>query len=165
MTTSLNHVEAIVALDLGNGLAKYNSIPWKSRTELQFFKKITVGNIVIMCSNTLLSLPNSMPLKNRINIVVTNNKEKYSKIYATVDNIVFVNMDKCLQIVKNSKRKIIIIGGNLIYESFLPYCSTIWLTIIKYNYNCVITFTYELSSYNTTTIYNDTELEIKQLRL
>ena len=52
-------------------LAKNDTIPWKSKTDLNFFKSKTLNNTVIMGSKTLLSLPNAMPLKNRTNIVIT----------------------------------------------------------------------------------------------
>jgi len=89
MSLKLMNVEAILAIDLLNGLAKNEKIPWKSKTDMIFFKNKTLENTVIMGSKTLLSLPNSKPLKNRINIVITNEKEKYSNLYQDYINCFF----------------------------------------------------------------------------
>ena len=42
------NMEAILAYDLNNGISKNGTIPWKSKTDLNFFYNITKGNIVIM---------------------------------------------------------------------------------------------------------------------
>ena len=82
MSLILPNVQAILAVDSQFGLAKDGKIPWKNKTDLQFFKNKTINNIVIMGSKTLLSLPNSKPLPNRFNIVITNDPEKYLKNYS-----------------------------------------------------------------------------------
>lgn len=61
-------------------------------------------------------------------------------------------------------KKIFIIGGNQIYNQLLPYCSTIWLTKLKENYNCDLIFSYDISTYNKEVIYEDNELEIMLLQ-
>ena len=72
-------MEAILAYDLNNGISKNGTIPWNSKTDLNFFYNITKGNIIIMGRNTFFSLPdNCRPLKNRVNIVLTNNPIYYS---------------------------------------------------------------------------------------
>ena len=165
MSLKLTNVEAILAVDLLNGLAKNETIPWKSKTDLNFFKNKTLNNTVVMGSKTLLSLPNAMPLKNRTNIVITNQKEKYSNIYKTFDNIFFLDLNDTLQFMKtNTNNKFFIIGGNKIYNELLPYCSTIWLTKIKKNYNCDLIFNYDISSFTKEIIYEDTELDIMCLK-
>jgi dihydrofolate reductase len=161
MSLKLTNVEAILAVDLLNGLAKNDIIPWKSKTDLTFFKSKTLNNTVIMGSKTFLSLPNAMPLKNRTNIVITNKKEKYSNMYETIDNILFLDLKETLHFMKtNTAIKFFIIGGNQIYNELMPYCSTIWLTKIKKNYDCDLIFNYDISTYTKEIIYEDTELEI-----
>jgi hypothetical protein len=80
-------MEAIVATDLLGGIGKNNSIPWHSKTDLQFFLNKTINNVVIMGKNTFLSLPHKKPLKNRLNIVLTNNPT----LYANESNLLFTN--------------------------------------------------------------------------
>jgi len=161
----LQNVNAILAVDINNGLAKEGKIPWKSKTDLNFFKTKTINNVVIMGTNTLLSLPKGEPLPNRINIVVTNNCEKYSKVYDIYQNICFVNAEQVIDLIKNCyKDKIIfVIGGNQIYNLLMPYCSIVWLTKIKANYECDLIFNCDLSNFKRELIYEDLELEIMRL--
>jgi dihydrofolate reductase len=165
MSLKLTNVQAILAVDLLNGLAKNEIIPWKSKTDLNFFKNKTLNHTIVMGSKTLLSLPNAMPLKNRTNIVITNQKEKYSNMYKNTDNIFFLDLKETLDfITKNTDNTFFIIGGNQIYNKLLPYCSTIWLTKIKLNYDCDLIFNYDISSYSKEIIYEDSELEIMYLK-
>ncbi len=146
-------------------MAKNGTIPWKSKTDMTFFKNKTLENIVIMGSKTLLSLPNSKPLKNRTNIVITNEKEKYLKIYEDYNNCVFLNLKETISMIQTNKfHKYFIIGGNQIYKLLLPYCSGIWLTKIKQNYDCDLMFVTDMSMYDTKIIYEDDELEIMYLK-
>jgi dihydrofolate reductase len=165
MSLKLTNVEAILAVDLFNGLAKNEIIPWKSKTDLTFFKNKTLNNTVVMGSKTLLSLPNAMPLKNRTNIVITTQKEKYSNMYKTIDNVFFLDLKESIYFMKTTtNNKFFIIGGNQIYNELMPYCSSIWLTKIKQNYNCDLIFNYDISRYTKEVIYQDNELEIMCLK-
>ena len=111
-------------------------------------------------------MPNSKPLPNRLNIVVTNNKEKYNNLY---NNLVAYNLEEVVNMIMSDiLTNFFIIGGNQIYSLLLPYCSTIWLTTIwlttiKTHHMCDIILEYDLSSYNYTDVYEDNELTITQL--
>ncbi len=166
MSSILPNVEAILAIDSQFGLAKNGIIPWKNKTDLQFFKNKTTNNVVIMGSKTLLSLPNSKPLPNRFNIVITNNPEKYSKLYSEYVNIIFVNLEQAINFIHvgYKDKTIFIIGGNQIYNLFLPYCSTIWLTQIKENYKCDLFFDYNLTNFTPTITYDDETMTIMNLK-
>ena len=168
MNVKFPNVEAILAIDSYNGLAKNGEIPWKSKTDMKFFKNKTLDHIVIMGSKTLFSLPNSEPLKNRTNIVITNEKEKYSNLYNKFNNLLFFDLEQTLEFMKSNKNKtIFIIGGNQIYKLLLPYCSIIWLTKMKENYNCDLIFNLDcdiISTYTKEVIYEDSELEIMCLK-
>ena len=161
MSNSGITIEAIVAVDSKNGIAKDGKIPWKSKTDMKFFREQTTGNIIIMGSTTLLSLPNSMPLPNRINIVVTRTPEKYTCYPkdSQLDNIFFWNEATVLSFLANPDlanlpnkflikaekekvkeqekcKKIFVIGGQQIYNLLMPFCSGILVTRIKSDYNC-----------------------------
>jgi dihydrofolate reductase len=166
MSIYLSNVEAILAVDSQFGLAKYGKIPWKNKTDLQFFKNKTTNNVIIMGSKTLLSLPGSNPLPNRLNIIITNNPEKYSKKYSTFTNIFFVNLSQALDIMHNNykDKTIFIIGGNEIYNLLMPYCSTIWLTQIKAEHNCDLIFNYDLTNFIPSISYEDDTMSIMRLK-
>ena len=167
MSLKIDNIQAILAVDSHNGIAKNGYIPWKSKIDMEFFKNKTTNNIIIMGSKTLLSLPNSQPLKNRKNIVITNNIDKFSKIYTNCgEDIIFVSLKQVLEFMQNYKDKntIFIIGGNQIFQQLIPYCSIIWLTKIKHNYDCDLMFDYDISTYTKEVIYEDPELEIMYLK-
>lgn len=143
-------IEAIVAIDEECGLAKDGNIPWKNKEDMKFFKEKTIGNIVIMGSKTLLSLPNQAPLKNRFNIVLTNNKQNFLEKYSSHNNIVFYNYDEVIDFINNNEtnRIIYIIGGKQIYDLFMPMCDRLWISVIHGNYNCDVKLDINVMKYD-----------------
>lgn len=72
----------IVALTLSRGIGLKNDLPWKLKSDMMFFSRVTSGllvtrstgqmNVVLMGRKTWESLPaHSRPLKNRINVVIS----------------------------------------------------------------------------------------------
>jgi dihydrofolate reductase len=190
MSFSFEAIEAIVAVDQGFGLAKNGQIPWKSKTDMNFFKTTTTNNIIVMGSKTLLSLRNALPLPNRLNIVLTREPSyfKNDAKYKDLDNIIFLNeneFDKFLKephlnqssLIKpvhnkyfKDDIKIFIIGGEQIYSKYCSKCDTIWLTKIKANYECDLIFSYydvlfNSEKYKCDVYYEDEELQIMRYQL
>ena len=178
----MTNIEAIVAVDEAYGLAKNGQIPWKSKTDMAFFKQKTINNVVVMGSVTLLSLPKSAPLKDRLNIVLTRNANQFSNKNVKEqinDNIIFVDELTLLAILKtpreyiqadkykflNKDYTIFIIGGKQIYDAFCKFCSTIWITKIKADYKCDLIFSKEILDLFPVNIseFKDDELEIIKL--
>ena len=167
-------IEAIVAVDLKNGIAKDGKIPWKSKTDMKFFREQTTGSIIIMGSTTFLSLPNAMPLPNRLNIVVTRAPSKFTCYpkYSQLDNLLFWDEETLFKFLNNQDlnkklikgyQKIFVIGGQQIYNLLLPFCSSIWVTTIKADYNCDLLLTIDRSEAKI--YYEDDEIQITQLAL
>lgn len=152
------NVEAIVATDENYGLAKDGVIPWKNREDMKFFKRKTIGNIVVMGSKTLLSLPNQAPLGNRYNIVLTNNKQEFLEKYSSYNNIVFYNYEELMNYINNveTDKTIYIIGGKQIYDLLIPKCSTIWLSVIYGNYDCDLKLKINFANYDIIRQNSDT---------
>lgn len=171
--------EAIVAVDNNNGIAKNGKIPWKSKTDMQFFKIKTLNNVVVMGTNTFLSLPNSAPLKDRLNIILTRdlNSEKNKELYQQIkkyDNILFMTEEQFLIFIKTPETyinliehsylfqdySIYLIGGQQIYNTFCKFCSAIWITKIKSEYDCDLIFSYDLTNYDKSVNFENDELAI-----
>lgn len=146
----MSKIEAIVAIDEEYGLAKDGTIPWKNQEDIQFFKQKTIGNIVVMGSKTLLSLPNKAPLKNRHNIVLTNNKQHFIELYSSYSNICFYTYEEFIAYVNNvvTDKIIYVIGGKSIYELLFPMCSKIWLSVIHGKYDCDMHLQIDLEKYD-----------------
>ena len=113
----------IVACDINNGIGYKNTIPWHCSEDLKFFKKKTDNHIVIMGNNTFKSI--GSPLINRVNIVLTRQKEVPQSTYECSVNgetsCFYTNsIAQAIQWGKYYEDKIIwIIGGASIYEQFL----------------------------------------------
>jgi dihydrofolate reductase len=59
-------IEMIVAATPDGDIGYKNTIPWKLKGDLQRFKRLTMGNYVIIGRNTLNSLPSGLPGRNVI---------------------------------------------------------------------------------------------------
>ena len=88
---------------------------------MKYFRETTKGNIVIMGRKTLESFPQSQPLKNRVNIVITNNKD-----YKVKDAVVVHSIEEAIEEAKK-------------YEGIpyvmLPYCDTALITKIDHAFD------------------------------
>ena len=120
---------AIACVDKNNGIGKNGRLLISIPEDMQFFKDNTKDSIVIMGRKTLFSFKNKAPLKNRINIVFTNNS-KLKDDYKEYDNIFFVNSKESLNDIlsKFKDKKVFLIGGAYIYNLLIDDCDTALIT-------------------------------------
>ena len=111
----------IVAIAENYAIGKDNELLWHLPDDLKRFKKITSGNKVIMVRNTFLSLP-FRPLKNRENIVITDNPDEIFE-GCTVVNSIKEAIGKC-----SGDEECFIIGGASIYKQMLPFTDRLYIT-------------------------------------
>jgi dihydrofolate reductase len=160
-------MEAILATDISGGIAREGIIPWKSKKDMKFFLQKTQNNAVIMGKNTFLSLPEAhRPLKNRLNIVLTSEPEKWrqKREYIGYFNVMFTDDENIHDYIEQNREKfynffstteaftnpslssnfkIFFIGGKQIYEKYIPLCKKVWHTTIKENWSCNLFFNYD----------------------
>ena len=105
-----------------------NDLIYKIKEDLQRFKSLTENNVVIMGRKTFESLPKK-PLPNRINIVITRDKE------FNYDGVIVVNsfeemIDLCYS--KYIDKEWFIIGGGQIYEESIKrnIVSRMFITLV-----------------------------------
>lgn len=140
----------VVATNKINGIGYNNNntytIPWKSKEDMMFFKKLTTGNelennAIIMGKNTYLSLNKELP--NRKNIIISSTLKN--------DNLtIFKTLDEALIFCKDNKiANVFVIGGSLLYKEALTnrYLTKIYWNIIQNNNECNIFFPYTLDEY------------------
>lgn len=121
----------IVAIDNQNGIGKNNKLLAHIPTDLEYFKKKTLNKVVIMGRKTLESLPGGRPLKNRTNIILTNNMN-----YKVTDAIVVHSMYELFEQLKNyDTDDIFIIGGAAIYKQFAPLCTFAYVTHMLHDFD------------------------------
>ena len=64
----------IASVDKNWAIGKNNSLLVSIPDDMKFFRTTTTGKVVVMGRKTLESFPNGRPLKNRVNIVLTSDK-------------------------------------------------------------------------------------------
>lgn len=119
---------SILNVDKEFGIGKKNGLLFSLPLDMKFFRETTKGHIVAMGENTLLSFPGSKPLKNRVNIVLSQDE---SHNYEGVINV--HSFDEFLRIIKekSSKDDVYIIGGASIYRQTLQYVDKVLLTKVN----------------------------------
>lgn len=121
----------IVAVDSNWAIGHKGKLLVSIPEDKQFFRRETTGKVVVMGRKTLESFPNGLPLKNRVNVVITKDKE-----YNVKDAIICHSIEEALEVLKQyNDEDIYVIGGESVYRQFLPYCSVAHVTKINYSYD------------------------------
>jgi len=109
-------VNFIFAVTKDGGIGLNNSIPWKSKEEMERFKQLTLNKTVVMGRKTFESIGKF--LKDRKNVVVTRKDNLQDIIYSNID--------------------VFIIGGAEIYKAASKICEKIIInaSVMKENYLC-----------------------------
>ncbi len=108
-----------------NGLiGNDGQLPWHLPNEMKHFVNVTTGGVVIMGRKTYESIPNP-PLKNRINIVLTNNKD-----YTADGAIVCHSKEDILDYVKDIDKPLHIIGGTSLFDMFVDDVNVLYRTVV-----------------------------------
>ncbi|MDC1296492.1 dihydrofolate reductase [Alphaproteobacteria bacterium] len=129
-------IKAIMAVDDMGGISRAGSMPWpKNSSDLKWFKKNTINSLVVMGRLTWDDPFMPSPLKNRINILITN-KDKNN--YPGADEYIFGDIIKnVLEISKKYYDKnIYIIGGSQILSQLYELIEEFYITRIYGNYEC-----------------------------
>ena len=123
-------IRAIVAADEKWGIGKKNDLLFRLPADMKFFREKTMGHVVVMGRKTLESFPNGLPLKNRVNIVLTANRS-----YKVKDAVIVHTKEELLEELKKyDSNELYVIGGGSIYEMLIPYCDTAYITKIDHAY-------------------------------
>ena len=115
----------ILNADKKFGIGKRNGLLFSLPLDMKYFRETTKGHVVCMGENTLISFPGSKPLKNRTNIVLSQDPTH------NYDDVVNVHSfeEFLLKIKEYSKSEdVFIIGGASIYRQTLPYVDQVLLT-------------------------------------
>jgi dihydrofolate reductase len=116
---------AIVAAVATNGvIGVANAMPWRLRTDLQRFKRLTTGKAVVMGRKTYESI--GKPLAGRRNIVVSRQDGFHP---AGVE--VVPTFDAALDLAKGpaaAEHEVMVIGGGEIYRAAMPIADRLYIT-------------------------------------
>lgn len=116
----------IAAVDKNWSIGYQGDLLYHIKEDMKFFKEKTNGKVVVMGRKTLESLPGSNPLKNRINIVLSSNKE-----FNALGCIVCHSFAELFEKTKAyDTDDIFVIGGESLYNMLMPYCKYAYITVI-----------------------------------
>lgn len=147
-------ISIICAKDKNNGIGKDGTLLWHIPKDLKWMKQHTINHTIIMGKNTfqdILKYTKNNPLPNRRNIILStnpnpkwpNNIEYYSNIETLFENIA-------------KDEKLFILGGEKIFELFLPYAKTLILTEVEMICEAD-TFFPQINEYNYTETFSQKE--------
>ncbi len=117
-------MKAIVNVDnnwgIGLGDKLINHIP----ADMKFFREKTTGNVVVMGRATFMTFPGPKALPNRVNIVLTTDKN-----WSAPDVIACHSSEELFsKLEKYDTDSVYVIGGSSVYEQLLSYCDTAYVT-------------------------------------
>lgn len=123
-------MKSIVAVDEKWGIGRRNGLLFDIKADMRHFVQHTRGKTVVMGSNTLLSLPGGMPLKNRVNIVL--NPEGDERDAQTKGYILTRSVPELLKKVSAYPADdVYVVGGAMLYRTLLPYCDEAIVTKVR----------------------------------
>jgi dihydrofolate reductase len=153
----MKYFKAIAAMSLNRVIGADGKIPWHLPEDFKWFKKMTLGNVVVMGRKTFESL--GQPLSSRKNMILTRHPQRLIKTHPEIfgqyhewrggrylkrayqfhfskleknqrtEILIFNSLDRLNP--EEFPNDIFICGGAQIYEQALPRCSDFYLTLVK----------------------------------
>ena len=108
----------VYACDLNGAIGKDGDLPWRQSTDLQHFKRVTLGGTIVMGRKTWDSLPGKLP--GRRSIVMSRTPR---------DDVEVMGYEEVLSL--SNQQDVFIIGGGEIYQLFIEDVNELHRTIIK----------------------------------
>ncbi len=128
----------IFAVDKNWGIGFAGKMLASIPDDLNRFRMITEGNIVIMGRRTLEAIPGQGPLPNRINILVTSNNDFQGQGFHIIDSL--DDLFPLLQEINpNNEKQVFVTGGESIVRQLMPYCNKAYITKIDKSFDDIDT--------------------------
>lgn len=96
----------------------------------KYFREMTKGKVIVLGRKTLETFPNAIPLPQRMNIILSRDKN-----FSVRGGIVVHSLEEARkELEQYMENDIFIVGGASIYQQFLSYCKVAYITKIDYAY-------------------------------
>jgi dihydrofolate reductase len=112
----MTHIKAIAAMSQNRVVGLNNTIPWHLPKDFQWFKKATMGGILVMGRTTYESI--GRPLPGRSTYVLSRTPRDIPKVTTVMS----------LDELPDTDEQVWLAGGGDIYKQFLPQCEELYLT-------------------------------------
>ncbi len=114
----------IVNVDKNWAIGLGNKLLVRIPQDMKYFRAMTTGHVVVMGRKTLESFPESKPLKDRVNIVLTTDPD-----YLAAGAVIVHSVEELKAELENyPSEEIFVIGGGQIYRQLLPFCDKAYVT-------------------------------------
>ena len=124
-------MKMIVAVDRNWGIGKKGELLISIPEDMKFFRRMTLNKIVVMGRKTLDSFPHGLPLKNRVNLVLTRDPDFMREGVRAVHS-----MDELKEVLADyDPEEVYVIGGEAVYRQLEPFCDEAYVTKIDYAYD------------------------------
>ncbi len=123
-------MKLIAAVSENWGIGKDNGLLFNIPKDMKFFRETTMGKVVILGRKNLESFPGAKPLKNRINVVLTKDKD-----FECEGAVICHSVDEVLKLSYDSG-DMFVIGGESVYAQMLKYCDVCYITKVYETVPC-----------------------------
>ena len=120
----------VAAVDKNWGIGAKGQLLVRIPEDMDFFRQITTGHVVIMGRSTWESIGGQGGLKDRVNIVLIRDKAWKAKGAIVVNSI----EEAVRKGGEYSQKECFVIGGESIYRQMLSYCTKAYITYIDFAY-------------------------------
>ena len=122
---SIHQLSAVVAVARNGAIGLANTLPWKLRSDLQRFKRLTMGHTLVMGRKTYESI--GRPLPGRQTIVLSRRQETHFDGVCVVASI-----EAAMAIVPRDSLAFVV-GGAEIYRLAMPMIKDLYVTLVLAN--------------------------------
>jgi dihydrofolate reductase len=140
----MGQIKLIVARTTNGVIGNENKLLWDLPEDLDDFKRLTQGHVVVMGKNTWLSLPKK-PLKDRVNIVLSSK----TIVGADFTSWSYLNILSWYE-QNHSDKDLFVIGGAKTYNTFLPFIKKAYVTEVYGEYSGDTVFDYDFKGWKKT---------------
>jgi dihydrofolate reductase len=120
----------IVAVDNNWAIGSRNRLLVSIPKDQKHFREETTGKVVVLGRKTLETFPQGQPLQNRLNIILSRDRN-----YRVKDAVVVHSVEELLEELKKyASEDVYVVGGESVYRQLLPYCDTAHVTKIDHIY-------------------------------
>ncbi|WP_269522130.1 dihydrofolate reductase [Coraliomargarita parva] len=117
--TQSHNLKAIAAMAENRVIGNGGNIPWYLPEDFKWFKKVTMGGILVMGRKTYESI--GKPLPGRETFVLSRQPREIPGVHCFTDLSMLEHME-------DTGKTVWIAGGGEIYKQMLPYCDELFLT-------------------------------------
>ena len=120
----------IVAVDEKWAIGNKNKLLVSIPNDQRHFREETTNKVVVLGRKTLQTFPQGLPLKNRINIILSGDRN-----FTVKDAVVVHSVEELLEELKQYPTEdVYVVGGESVYRQLLPYCDVAHVTKIDHRY-------------------------------